>query len=212
MEKNINGMVNQMNRINLTVNAYKFIAVVAVIAMAVVAAASFYFYSSRVAQLEGRIYILDEGATFSAHAQDESITRKDEVEDHVRTFHEFMFNLPPSMEMIRRNLDRALEMADMSAFRYYNDLQESGFYKRLTGANAYQQIAIESVEVDMSSYPYSVIVRGYQYITRETTMAQYTLVTRCKVANAVRSANNLHGLMIENFEVIDNKLVETRER
>jgi len=212
MEKNVNGMVEQMNRINVTVGAYKFITVVAVIAAALVAGAAMYLYTSQVAQLQNRVYVLDNGTSFSAHAQDQSITRKDEVADHVRTFHEFMFNLPPSTEMITRNLNRALEMADMSAYRYYNDLQESGFYRRLTSTNSYQQIDIQSIDIEMNTYPYAVIVRAYQYVNRESNISQFSLVTRCRVANAVRTPNNLHGLMIEDFDVIENKLIETRNK
>ena len=212
MEKNVNGMVEQMNRINVTVGAYKLVAVVAIIAAALTAVAAMYLYTDRMSQMKDRIYVLDNGAAFSAHEQSDAITRKDEVVDHVRTFHELMFNVPPSREMITRNLERALEMADMSAYRYYNDLQESGFYRRLTSTNSYQQVEVESVDVDMSTYPYAVIVKAYQYVTRESNLSQFSLVTRCRVTNAVRTPSNLHGLMIENFEVVENKLIETRER
>jgi len=212
MEKNINGMVEQMNRINVTISAFKFLLVFAIVAMMGVSIACIYLYSTKVSEMQAKIYVLDNGATFSAHSQDQSITRKDEVADQVRAFHELMFNVPPSKEMITRNLERALEMADKSAYRYYNDLQESGFYKRITSTNSYQQVDIQTVDIDMSVYPYPVIVRGYQYITRESNITQCSLITRCKVANAVRTPNNLHGLMIENFEVVENKIIETRNK
>lgn len=212
MEKNINGMVEQMNRINVTVSAFKFLLVFTVVAMASVCVACIFLFSSKVSEMQSKIYVLDNGSTFGAHAQDQSITRKDEVADQVRVFHELMFNVAPSKEMIARNLERALEMADKSAYRYYNDLQESGFYKRMTSTNSYQQIDVQSVDIDMSVYPYPVTVRAFQYITRESNITQYSLVTRCSVANAVRTPNNLHGLMIENFEVVENKMIETRNK
>lgn len=212
MEKNINGMVEQMNRINVTISAFKFLLVFAIVAMAGVCVTCIYLYASKVSEMQAKIFVLDNGSTFSAHAQDQSITRKDEVMDQVKVFHELMFNVPPSREMITRNLERALEMADKSAYRYYNDLQESGFYKRMTSTNSYQQIDIQSVDIDMSVYPYPVTVRAFQYITRESNISQYSLVTRCKVANAVRTPNNLHGLMIESFEVVENKMIETRNK
>lgn len=212
MEKNVNGMVEQMNRINVTISAFKYLLVFAIAAMGCVCIGCLYMYSTKVNELQSKIYVIDNGNTLSAHAQESSITRKDEVMDQIQVFHGLMFNLPPSMEMIKRNLERALAMADKSAYRYYNDLQETGFYKRLTSNNAYQQIEIQKIDINMDVYPYQVIVKAYQYVNRESNISQYTLVSRCKVANALRTPNNLHGLMIEDFQVVENNLVETRNK
>jgi len=210
--KNINGMVEQMNRINVTVSSFKVVTIASLVVAAVTAFACVYLYTAQVAGLRGQIYVLDNGAAFTARAQSEQVTRQDEVTDHVRMFHELMFNVPPNVEMIQRNLERAFEMSDRSAYNYYNDLQETGFYKRMTGTNSYQQVEVQDIDIDMSVYPYQVLVHAYQYVNRESNISQFTLVTRCRVANAVRTAKNLHGLMIENFEVIENKLVETRNK
>lgn len=210
MDKNINGMVNQMNRITASFTAMKVVLIFCIVCMFLTAVGSVYLYTTKLNDMESKIYVIDNGNTLSAHAQSSSITRKDEIMDDIQTFHWLMFNLPPNTEMIRRNLEVALSMADRSAYRYYNDLQESGFYKRLTSTNSYQQIEIQSVDIDMSVYPYLVTVDALQYINRESNISQYSLKTCCKVANAIRTPDNLHGLMIENFEVVENKLIETR--
>lgn len=213
MKKNIKGISSYMNNLNATITGYLTLLIVLIICIIVISIGGLYLHTSAVSELQNKVYLIDgSGAVISATAQDQSVTRKDEITHQVRTFHELMFNLPPSGEMIKRNLERAFEMADISAYRYYNDLQETGFYKRLTGTNSYQQIDIQSIDVDMDSYPYAVSVMAYQYITRESNITQYTLRTRCRVANAVRSLNNLHGLMIEGFEVIENNYVETRNK
>lgn len=212
MEKNVNGLVSQMNRINVTVNAYRLLAIIAIAVAGLVSIGCVYLYTQQVSTMSDRIYVLDQGRSFTAVSQEGSVFREDEVRDQVRTFHELMFNLPPNREMIVRNLERAFDMCDKSAYNYYNDLQERGFYKRLTGTNSYQQIVIDSIEIDMESYPYKVVVKGYQYINRESNISQYTFASRCRVVNAVRNANNLHGLMLENFEVVENSFVETRNK
>jgi len=212
MAKNVDGMVNQMNRITASFTAMKVVLVFCIACMAATAVASVYFYTLRVGEMQSKIYVIDNGNTLSAHAQESSVTRKDEVMDMMQTFHRLMFNLPPNNDMIKRNMEIALGMADRSVYRYYNDLQESGFYKRLTSTNSYQQVDIQTVDIDMSVYPYAVVVKGFQYINRESNVSQYSLVTRCRVANAVRSPQNLHGLMIENFEVVENSIIETRDK
>lgn len=212
MEKNIDGMVNQMHRITASFSALKLITVASVVGMLVTAIAGFYLYSDGLKQAQSRVYIIDQGTALSAYAQDQAVTRRDEVRAHVELFHNYMFNLPPSQEMLKISLNKAFELADNSAYRYYNDLQERGFYKRLWSTGSYQMIDIQDVRVDMESYPYRVVVTGVQYINRESNVSKYNFVSRCSVANAVRSAKNLNGLMIENFEVVENDLIETRNK
>lgn len=206
-------MVNQMNKITASFSGYKAIAFVSVIMLGLVAIGGIYMYMIQMNELSSTVYVINRGEALDATRQDQSITREDEVRDHVSRFHEFFFNIPPSNEMIKRNLTKALEMTTgNSVYNYYNDLQESGYYNRLIKNNAYQQIEVESISIDMEAYPYQVILKGFQYVTRESNISKFSLVTRCKVINSVRSKNNLHGLMIENFEVIENKLIETRNR
>lgn len=210
--KNVEGLVRQMNTINSSFTSLKVITLASVIAVALTAVAGFFVVTTKFSEMSSKIYVLDNGATFSASAQDASITRRDEVMDHVSRFHELLFNIPPNKDMIKRNLEHALDMADKSAYNYYNDLQEKGFYTRLIGNNAFQQMDIESIDIDMERYPYVVTVKGFQYINRDSNVSQYTLVTQCTVSNSVRTIKNLHGLMIGNFKVIENSLVETRNK
>lgn len=212
MEKNIDGMVSQMNKITASFSAFKVITVASVLCMFATAVAGFYLYSQKMSELDRRIYIIDQGNASSAFAQDQKVTRRDEVRAHVELFHNYMFNLPPSREMLTISLNKAFELADNSAYNYYNDVQERGFYKRLTSTNSYQIIDIQNVDIDMSVYPYLVVVRAAVYINRESNVSQYSFVSRCRVANSVRSEKNLNGLMIENFEVIENDLIETRNK
>ncbi len=212
MEKNVNGMVNQMNKLSASFSGFKIVSLVAIVCMFLTAVASFYLYTKKVSELDSRIYIIDGGNAVSASAQDQTVTRRDEVRAHVELFHNYMFNLPPSRDMITISLNKAFELADNSAYRYYNDIQEKGFYRRLTSTNSYQMIEIQDIDIDMNTYPYLVVVRAVQYINRESNVSKYNFVSRCRVANAIRSPRNLNGLMIENFEVIENGLIETRNK
>lgn len=212
MEKNVDGIINQMNRMTYSFNSFKIIAIVSVVSAVIAAVASVAIFTVKLSEIQSQIYVLDEGATFSATVRDAAITKEDEIRHQVEMFHRFFFNIPPSTDMIKRNLEEAFELADNSAYEYYNDLQETGFYQRLTQSQSYQQIDIESVSIDMSVYPYAVSVSAYQYITRESNMSKFSLKTRCLVTNSVRSSKNLHGLMINRFEVVENNLIETRKR
>ena len=212
MEKNVEGIISQSNRISASFDSFKIITIVSIVGALLTAVACVYLFTAKTKEYQNRVFVLDNGAAFSATAQESSVTRRDEVRHHIELFHNYLFNIPPSTDMIVRNIEKALEMADKSAYNYYNDLQETGFYRRMTSTQSYQQIVIEDIQIDMTVYPYKAAVKASQYINRESNVTQYTLVTRCNVVNALRTSSNLNGLMIERFEVIENNLVETRKK
>ena len=81
------------------------------------------------------VYVVDKGSTIMATIASGSVQRDLEVEDHIRRFHELMFNLAPSSESQSRNLEQALHMADRSAYDWWQDQSESGYYARLVSAD-----------------------------------------------------------------------------
>lgn len=201
-----------MANITSSFHALKIIVIIAILAMAATAITCGVLMTRSFAELNSKIYVLDRGASFSATMQDVAISRKDEVKDHVMRFHSLFFTVPPDMEMIKANLEKALAYSDKSAYVYYQDLSESGFFRRMVNASAYQQITIDDVDVNMDTYPFTVVTRATQWITRESNMTKFSLVTKCVVSNVQRTPNNLHGLMIERFEVVENRQLETRNR
>lgn len=69
-----------------------------------------------------KIYVLDGGKSLMlALSQDLSQNRPAEAREHVRRFHELFFGLSPQKDAIEHNINRALQLADRSAYRYYTD-------------------------------------------------------------------------------------------
>lgn len=164
-------------------------------------------------QQRHRIYVLDQGKSLVLALQSDAILNKDiEIRDHVTRFHELMFTLSPQKQTITENLDRALNLADKSAYDYSQDLAEKGYYARLVSANISQQMVVDSVVFQGNSYPYQVKTYARQYVIRESTISEYSFVSSSQIVNAARSDVNPHGLMIEKFRVLENNLVETRKR
>ena len=105
-----------------------------------------------------------------------------------------------------------LLLADKSAFNYYKDLSEKGYYNRIISGNINQMIEIDSLRCDFDKYPYSVRTFARQIILRESSVTERSLVTRCRLLDAVRSDNNPQGFIIEGFEVTENKDLQTLKR
>ena len=160
-----------------------------------------------------RIYVLDEGKSLMlALSQDLSQNRPVEAREHVKRFHELFFTLSPDKSAIESNIRRALFLVDKSAFAYYKDLQEKGYYNRIISGNINQHIQMDSVVCDLDSYPYRVVTYAKQLIIRESNITERSLVTRCKLINSVRSDNNPHGFMMESFEVLENRDLRVTDR
>lgn len=160
-----------------------------------------------------KIYVLDNGKSLMlALSQDLAQNRPVEAREHVRRFHELFFTLSPDKSAIESNIQRALFLSDKSAFNYYKDLSEKGFYNRLVSGNINQAITIDSIACNLDVYPYHVSTYARQMIVRESNITERSLVTYCKLLNSVRSDNNPHGFTIEGFEIKENKDIRVLAR
>ena len=160
-----------------------------------------------------KIYVLDNGKSLMlALSQDLSQNRPAEAREHVRRFHELFFTLSPDKDAIESNIKRSLFLADKTAFNYYKDLAEKGYYNRVISGNVTQTVEIDSVKCDFDQYPYKVNTYARQLIVRESSLTVRSLVTSCRLLNATRSDNNPHGFIIEAFTITENKDLQTIKR
>ncbi|MCX8524581.1 conjugative transposon protein TraK [Chryseobacterium formosus] len=160
-----------------------------------------------------KIYVLDNGKSLMlALSQDMSLNRPVEAREHVRRFHELFFTIAPDKNAIESNVKRAFNLADQSAFNYYKDLSEKGYYNRIISGNIQQRIEIDSVAASFDSYPYQVQTFAKQFIYRSSNLTKRSLITSCILVNSVRSDNNPQGFTMEKFNVIENKDIETVDR
>src|SRR6202000_3437693 len=103
-----------------------------------------------VSRAQDRIYVLSAGKVLEALAGDRKENIPVEARDHIRTFHHWFFTLDPDEKVINANLGRALYLADASAKRLYDNLKENGYYTGIISGNISQEVAIDSITLDMS--------------------------------------------------------------
>ncbi|MBF01033.1 conjugative transposon protein TraK [Flavobacterium coralii] len=160
-----------------------------------------------------KVYVLDQGKSLMvALSQDAAVNRPVEAREHVRRFHELFFTLAPDKAAIESNMRRAFNLADKSAFNYYKDLAEKGYYSRIISGNVQQRTEVDSVQCDFDRYPYTVRTYARQYIIRSSNVTRRSLITSCLLVNSVRSDENPQGFTMEQFRVLENKDMEVLER
>ena len=191
----------------------KFLTLAVIGASAIVALSAVFLAMSSSEKSRSEIFIVDgSGAALHATSAPDGAEKDLEVEDHLVRFHELMFNLSPSEESIKRNIDRALVMSDRSAYDYWRDMSERGFYQRIVSANISQQIVVDSVKTNLNTYPYEALTFGKLYLIRESNITAYQFESACRLVNVERSKTNPHGLMIEKFMVRRNDNLGTKRR
>lgn len=155
---------------------------------------------------QNRIHILYNGKVLEAIASDKKTHLEVELRDHIRTFHQFFFSLSPDDKAIKRGVSKALYLADESAKKQSDNLQESGYYNNIISANISQEIEVDSIRLDINQYPYAFTCYANQKLIRSSSTVTRKLVTQGKVRDMKsKTDNNPHGFLIQQWEILLNQ-------
>jgi conjugative transposon TraK protein len=152
-----------------------------------------------------RIYVLSCGKVLEAFASDRKENLPAEARDHIRAFHQYFFSLSPDEKAIEANLTHALYLADASAKQVYDNLKESGYYAGIISGNIIQEIDVDSIRLEMTTYPFHFWCHATQRISRASSIVTRLLITEGWLRNTGRSDNNPHGFLIERWKTLKYK-------
>lgn len=165
-----------------------------------------------ISESQQRIYILSNGKALEAWSAERKDNIPVEGRDHVRMFHHHFFTLDPDDKVIQANIMRALYLADASAKRQYDNLKENRYYSNIISGNISQEIAIDSIQVDIDQYPFYFRCYAQQKLIRTTSIVTRSLITEGYLRNVSRSDNNPHGFLIEKWNTLENRDLKTENR
>ncbi|WP_300847996.1 conjugative transposon protein TraK, partial [uncultured Duncaniella sp.] len=106
----------------------------------------------------------------------------------------------------------ALILADKSAYNYYTDFVEKGYYNRIIAGNINQVLQVDSVVCDFNNYPYITKTYAKEMIIRQSNVTMRSLITTCRLTNSSRSDDNPNGFIIEGLTILENKDLQTVKR
>jgi len=205
-------MFKKMKNIDTAFRYVRGFAMLVIVGCVVICCFALYKSYSLVAQMQSKIYILANGKALEAYVSERKDNMPVEARDHVKVFHRLFFTLDPDDKAIQTTITKALYLADGSAKRVYDDLKENGYYAGLISGNVNQTIAVDSVAVDISEYPYRFRCYATQTIVRPTSITTRSLITEGALRNVSRSDNNPHGFLIERWNIIENSDLKTASR
>lgn len=153
-----------------------------------------------------KVYALQgEESVMCALNQNTTENRPVEAKATIVSFHHLFFELYPDMDAIHYQVERALSMADNSAYEMYDNMTLNGFYRQVVEAGIVCQYKCDSVVTDFSRYPYGAIMYGKTAIVRRSSTTIRELITSCELKNCPRTEATPNGFLIENLRVISNK-------
>jgi len=159
-----------------------------------------------VAEKDQKIYILYNGKVLQAMASDRKSNLPVQLRDHIKTFHQYFFNLSPEDKAIKASVGKSLFLADLSAKKQYDNLVESGYYNNLISASISQEIEVDSTVLNIDVYPYVFTCYATERLVRASSTAVRKLVTRGQVRDLkTQTDDNPHGFLILGWEILENR-------
>ena len=184
---------------------------IATVIFAIVIVIVGFSYSYKIVQDSRKsIYILDNGVPVLVKQTDELLNRPVEYKAQVELFHRLFFTLAPDDEYINKNIDKALYLMDDSAQKERSNLTEKGWYNQIISSNATVSIQTDSINIDLNNTRF--MYYGTQMINRKTSLIIRKLITQGTFRDIPRTPNNAHGVLLENWNILDNTELSVKQK
>jgi conjugative transposon TraK protein len=205
-------MFQQLKNIDNAFRHVRLFSIAVIAACIFICCYTVYKSFALITESQQRIYILSNAKALEAYSAERKDNIPVEARDHVKIFHHYFFTLDPDDKMIQTGINKALYLADISAKQQYDNLKENRYYSNIISGNISQTIEADSVRIDLESYPYYFRYYSRLRIVRATSIVMRSLITEGYLRNVARSDNNPHGFLIERWNTIENKDIQTLNR
>ena len=204
-------MFTQLKNIDTAFKHIKLFSYLLILANTITMCFCIYKSYRIVGDAQNRVHILYNGKVLEAIAADRKTNLPVELRDHIKTFHEDFFTLVPDDKQIDSTITKALYLADGSAKRAYDDLKEAGYFNNLISANINQQVKVDSISLDLNTYPYAFTCYATEKLIRATSTVTRKLLTQGKISDLkTETDNNPHGFLIQGWQILQNNDEQTK--
>ncbi|MEL6918957.1 MAG: hypothetical protein AAFO99_14655 [Bacteroidota bacterium] len=134
--------------------------------------------------------------------------RNPEIKNHIATFHRLFWNFDQfSME---GNINRALHLTGNSGKELYLSLKAKGHFQKIRSQNLIQSLLVDSIKVNQNTIPVTGALYGKLKVKRTDQKNERTefFSALFELQDVARTDENPHGLLIENYDVKINAIIE----
>lgn len=205
-------MFKQLRNIDTAFKHIRLFSIVIIVSNLTLCCYVIYSCLNSIGDAQKKVYVIANSKLLEATATSREAFLGIEMKDHVKTFHYNFYTLAPDELVIQKNITRALYLADATAKDEYDNLKESGYYSSVIAANISQELITDSVAVNLDKSPYQFIFFGRLKIIRSTSIITRSIITTGNIRITTPSDNNVHGMLIEKWAIIENKDLTTQKR
>lgn len=199
-------MFKQLTNIESSFKHIKWFSFALVLGSVIISIYALYQSHSTIRKMQEKVYVIAGDKFMQAVAAERAENLPVEIRAHVRNFHQAFFGLEPDDAVIKRNVTKALYLADISAKQEYDNLVESGYYSDIISGNISQRVLEpDSIQVNVTTQPYYFRYFGKMQIVRATSIATRSIITEGYIRMSKISDNNEHGMLIERWKVLANR-------
>ncbi|MGB8193752.1 MAG: conjugative transposon protein TraK [Chitinophagaceae bacterium] len=206
-------MFRQFKNIDAAFKHVRVFSLALVLATVIICGYNSYQTSQVIRESQQKVYFIANGKLIDAVAMDKKEVVAVQLRKHVEMFHFYFYSLEPDEELIKKNVTKALYLADDKAKSEYDNLREQSYYSGIVSGNISQRIDMDSVIINTDRSPYSFTYYGKLKIIRPTTIATRSLITQgwLRPLQTI-SENNSYGYLIERWQILENKDLNTEKR
>jgi conjugative transposon TraK protein len=175
----------------------------AVTSCTVICAFTIYYAAKLITDERQQIYLIDGQIPFLAERSKQEANFLMEAKAHIQLFHQYFFNLPPDDDYIKWTLGKAMYMADATAMKQKQAMEENGFYSDIVSSSAVCTIICDSIHLNEETRKFTYY--GTQLIKRRSRDLKRSIKTTGEIENVPRTQNNPHGLLITHWRTLENK-------
>jgi len=199
-------MIKLLQHIDARERLWKRISLVALFCNMGCMGLSIYYVQKAYSDSSNRVYVLVNDYQLAA-ARSESIQNSLDItaKAHVKQFHELFWTLEPDPDYIQRNVEeRGLYMIDDTGYHLYQHYKSRGYYREIIAGNYSSSIQVDSIALNLSTYPYSFVYYGVQRIVRKRSILFRNMVTQGQLIHVSNTERNDRGLRIENWQITND--------
>ena len=176
------------------------VAVICCLIMGVSFSAAAIYLSNKIDNVLEKALVLDaSGQVYNATSIELDAMRKFEYEDHIKKFVSLWYSFDEST--YERNIEEALHLIGNQGKMLFNEYNDVNMLNSLIQKNLRYGIIIKDLRVDMQTIPVSGEVLFTQTGYRARGSIARDVSVKFTLYDVSRSAENSHGVKIDNWEV-----------
>lgn len=205
--------MEHLKNINSAFKLVKTVALLIVVFSFIFCGVVYYMSEQKVHKSREKIYVLTNGDALElALSKNPEHNRPAEIKNHVGIFHRLFFEFDPDPNDILKRINKALVLIDISGQLMHSSRKENLYYHKIVEGSISSRINVDSIKVDISTYPYGCLIYGKQRLTRPSKVVFKNLIASCQLRDVKRTDDNPHGLFIENYRLINNETIDEKSR